>query len=423
VVACQSDDTAYPANLSNDAGSDATIEGGVGDGGVDSGAPDGAQEGGPGAEWLLLSYNGQSSSELVAFNVGAKAVDGRLVYPGFIGTTSTQSPDPYLMEQSADIVAKLDRAEPWLERSSWGVGLTDGVDGGYSDPNAVIVSTGTKAYVLRYTRNEIAVLDTSQVADAGAPTGTINLAGLVQANDTDGVVEMTTGIYVPSKQRVYVVLGNIDTSNVIDNGAVLLCSGTVSTVIAIDPATDSLVPLGDGGPGGALGLLGTNPVPGGLAYDSTTDRLLVVQAGCNQPNDGGAGPLVQREVEALSLGTGASTQLLDATQQGFPSAFVYIDATHAVLQFDFTGTETYAWNPTTPTLGALIPNAPDYFDYDGIGNLVGVKQTVLQDGGAGPIDVVSVPLAGGNPTTLGSNPFTLAPPAFVSGAALWPPTH
>ncbi len=36
---------------------------------------------------------------------------------------------------------------------------------------AVVVGTGSKAYVLRYTRNEIAVIDTSKGGDAAVPIG------------------------------------------------------------------------------------------------------------------------------------------------------------------------------------------------------------------------------------------------------------
>src|SRR5207244_480767 len=105
-----------------------------------------------------------------------------LRFPGFIGTTWTNSTDPWLLEQSNDLVARLDRVEPWIVRSSWSVKGTDRPDGspGYSDPDAVVVGAGNKAYVLRYTRNQIAVLDTTVTADAGAPSSAIDLSAFVQ---------------------------------------------------------------------------------------------------------------------------------------------------------------------------------------------------------------------------------------------------
>ena len=66
----------------------------------------------------------------------------------------------------------------------------------------MVVGAGAKAYVLRYTRNQIAILDTSQTADAGAPIGTIDLGAFVQPADADGTVEMSAGVYVASRINV-----------------------------------------------------------------------------------------------------------------------------------------------------------------------------------------------------------------------------
>ena len=113
-------DASGDATAGSDSGSrDATHDVGPGEAAADS-PTDSSTDAGI-ATRLLLSYNATSTSELVAFDVVQKQVAGRLTYPGFIGTTSTQSPDPYLMEQANDVVAKLDRAEPWIVRSSWSV--------------------------------------------------------------------------------------------------------------------------------------------------------------------------------------------------------------------------------------------------------------------------------------------------------------
>ena len=58
---------------------------------VDSAAPadggaDASDAGPPPPSRLLLSYNGASSSELVAFGLQSKAVDGRMTYPDYLGT-------------------------------------------------------------------------------------------------------------------------------------------------------------------------------------------------------------------------------------------------------------------------------------------------------------------------------------------------
>ncbi len=423
------DDSAYLSDAgARDGGADGTSgDGATGDGGSTDGATDSANEGSTNdasaPARLLLSYNATSTSELVALNVGTAHVDGRYTYPGFIGTTATQAPDPYLLEQSNDVVAKLDRAQPWIVRSSWSVKLADKPDGGssYSDPDGVVVGAGNKAYVLRFTRNQIAVLDTSQTADAGAPIGTIDLSSLVQSNDADGTVEQTAAVYVPQKHLVYVLLGNINKKNVSSDGYTLLCSQTKATVVAIDVATDKLVKLAGGDATGALVLGGYNPLfGGGIVYDAASDRLLVMHAGCNQPaGDGGVGAMTGRRIEEISLFTGATRTLLDANTQGFPSGFVFIDAHRAIVQFDFTGYETYVWDPALPTLGPAIPNAPDSFVYDGNGNLLGLT-TIYGDGGVvASIDVVSVRIADGKSTKLMSNPFMLTG-GFIGGVDLWP---
>jgi hypothetical protein len=388
------------------------------------GVPDDANatgEAGPPPARLLLSNNA-SQSELVAFNVGTGQVDGRLIYPGFIGTTAIAPGSPWLLEQAVDVVARLDPVQPWKVASSWNVALNDRRDGGdaYADPDAVVVGAGSKSYVLRYTRNEIAVIDSSVVADGGAPLGTIDLSGQVQAAG-DGIVEMSAGVYVPSKQLVYVLLGNIDRANVSSDGYTLLCANTHPTVVAIDVTTDTLVDLNGAAPGMGLALSGYNPGlgQGTIAYDAQSDRLLVLEGGCNQALDGGgAGALVGREVEELSLFTGQSQKLLDLNTQGFPSEFIYVDANRAILQFDFS--TTYAWDPTSPALGPLVANAPDSFAWDGVANLLGIKARYDADSGAVVgYDVISVRLADGLVTKLGADPFSLSG-GFPSGVQLWP---
>lgn len=405
-----------------DGGADATTSDASVDAAIDANgdASDASDAGGP--PRLLLSYNGMTSSELVAMNVATGQVDGRLSYPGFIGTTWTGAPDPYLLEQANDLVVRLDRGRPWVPRASWNVTLSDRADGGspYADPVAVVVGAGTKAYVLRYTRNQIAVIDMSQTADAGAPLGTIDLGGLVQPHDRDGLVEQTAAVYVPSRRLVYVLLGNIDKTNVSTDGFTLLCAQTTATVVAIDVDTDKLVKLAEGDATGAIRLAGYNPLfGGGFAYDDANDRLVLMHAGCNQSADGGTGPLVGRIVEEVSLFTGTTRRLLDANGRGFPSAFVFLDPRRAVVQFDFAGSSTFVWDPSQPTLGPAIPNAPDSFVYDGRGNLVGVTSTYGDGGVTTRIDVTQVRIADGNVKKLASDPFVLTG-GFVAGVDLWP---
>jgi hypothetical protein len=282
---------------------------------------------------------------------------------------------------------------------------------------AVVVSAGTKAYVLRYTRNEIAVIDTSPGADAAVPAGSIDLSGLVQA-DGDGFVEMTAGVYDPGRGRLYVLLANINRNLVASDGFTILCADTHPTVVAIDVATDTLVDLNGPADGGGIALTGYAPAWGqqAMVYDSSSDRLLILHAGCNVATDGGAaGALQGRGVEEVSLFAATTTMLLDLDGAGYPQGLVYIDAHRAIVQLD----TAYTWDPTIPALGAPVPNAPANYDWDGNGNLVGVTPRNGSDGGQVGWDVISVRVVDGTVTKLGADPFSLSG-GFVSGAQLWP---
>jgi hypothetical protein len=376
---------------------------------------------------LLLSYGGTASSELVSWELEANAVDGFYVYPGF-GTTFVTPTSPWLLEQESDIVARLDPLQPWQVQSSWNVALNDyvadaGYSTSYSDPDAVVVGAGTKAYVLRYTRNLIAVLDSSQLVDGGMPTKTIDLSSQLQAAG-DGYVEMTAGYYDATRQRVWVLLANINRYDVAENGYVLLCAPTSPTLVAIDTIHDTLANLDPGSDGGSIGwsLPGYDPTfsPEAMVYDAPNDRLLVLLAGCNTAEtDGGVGPLVQREIDSVSLATGATQKLVDLTAAAFPAGLFYVDAQHVIVQLD----TAYTWNPSSPMLGPAIPNAPQTFDVDTHGNLVGVTQAIAADGGAGPWQVLSVNAVDGGVTMLGANPFPAdsgVGAGYVAGVQLWP---
>jgi hypothetical protein len=382
-----------------------------------------AEAGAPPPSRLLFTYNGSASSEVVAFGLASKAVDGRITVGDSLAGTYAGSSAPWLLEEGNSVVARLDAQHPWFIDASWNVQMNDYVDAGYTesyaDPDAVVVGAGTKAYVLRYTRNTIGIIDTSQSPDGGAPVGSIDLSGLVQAGG-DGYVQPVGGVFVPSQSRVYVVLANINRGNINLSTYDLLCSSTTAMVVAIDTTKDALAPLGDAGSTG-WALPGYSPSlgAGGLAFDAqtgTSGRLLVLEAGCyQQAGDGGEGPLVQREVDAVDLASGTATKLLDLTGNGFPYQLDYVDAHHAVIGAD----KVYAWDPTTTTLGPAIANAPQSYVHDGNGNLVGMNAVTGAEGGVTGYQAVSMALSSGTVTTLGSFDFTLTG-GFTGGVTLWP---
>ncbi|HSQ66813.1 MAG TPA: hypothetical protein VLM85_26520 [Polyangiaceae bacterium] len=408
---CSGDDVTY-APEAGQPKSDATVD-----------APASPDAGDATVPQRLLMTQIATKGELVAFNTQTKQVDGRLSFPGF--GVVVRSGGTYLLETGQDIVARLDPSQPWKVQSTWSVAMDDAFDGGesYADPIQIVQVSSSKAYVLRYNRNRIAVVDPSANADAGAPSSSVDLSSLMQAGDGDGHVDMSGAVYDASRQRLYVALANIDIHLVDPQGYFLLCAGTKSTLIAIDTTNDTLVNLGGTGPGGGVELAGYSPQMGflgGVLLDAASDRVLVLSTGCNQPTtDGGTGALVGRLVEAVDLKANTTQVLLDASAQDFPGQIFYLDGTHAIAQFGYGPfATTFRWDPTQPSLGTAFATAPDLFDLDLAGNrMLGPETTFASDGGAGPMNVIGVDLGDGGVTVLGQNPF-LESGGFLGNALL-----
>ncbi len=377
-------------------------------------------------ERLLLTING-ATSEVAAFNLASKTVDGRFGFKASTGQTFSFGTDPYVVEQGADIVARMNAQRPWEPISTWNVAGDDRVDGGpNAQPVAVVVPSCGKGYVLRFESNKIAVIDTTKSADGGAPASYIDLSSLVQTEDTDGRVEMTSALYIPSKKLIYVLLGGWDKTKVATDGFTALCATSKPSIIAIDPDTDKVVSLGGTAPGGGIALEGYSPTLGNeLVYDAARDRLLVLNTGCNVDTGGGvAGAVTRRTVDEANLATKQSKTVLDVNALGFPGTLALLDGNRAALTFFFPN-QAFFWDPSSPNLGPEIPGSLDYGAFDSKGNLVGGRRTSI-DGGA-MVEVLSVPYASGDGgtldaatvQTLGTNPFT-ANSGFIGGAEVWP---
>jgi hypothetical protein len=412
-VACGDDDVFAPAK---DAGSS------------DSALPDtAAGDSGPGVRTcgdaggapprFLVTIGSASAGEMAAVNTLTNAVDGRLTIPGkFGGNVETGNREPFVIAQEADTVFRLDSREPWKTTASWNVKGDDAIDGGKpnANPAAVAVPACNKGYVLRFNRNKIAVIDTGEDVTNGTPKSFIDLTPQLQAADTDGIVEMTSAIWVESKKLVYVLLANVDLNKVAGDGYTALCATTKPSIVAIDPATDQVV-------GSPIMLEGYNPPLGTpFWYDWVKERFLVLSAGCNlAQDDGGPGAVSRRRIEEVDIASGTVKTLLSLDDQGFPGAFEYIDATHAAV--GFFG-QAFYWDPTTTALGAPIPGGMDFFGNDGRGTLFGARATFLDDGGAGPIQIVSAPLVDGgfgDAAVIAQDPFTKNG-GYMSSASVWP---
>ncbi|MBS2012103.1 MAG: hypothetical protein JST00_04415 [Deltaproteobacteria bacterium] len=378
---------------------------------------------------VLLSMNNTSTSEIVAFNLTDEKVDGKLGFPSALGFTSSQGTDPYLLQASNDIVARLDPKDPTKVVSRWSVRGDDAKDGGLPNANPVslVVPSCSKGYVVRYNRNKIAVIDTTKASDAGAADAYIDLAPLLQAEDKDGLVEATAAIHVPSKKRIYVLLGNVDFTKIATDGFTALCASTKPSIVGLDDATGAVVSLGGAGPSGSILLQGYNPFIGSFFhYDPARERLLVWSGGCNADDgDGGAGPIVRRRVEEVDLATGAVKTLLDLDGTfDYPSGMAFADGTHAAIAFFG---QAFFWDPTQPKLGPEIPGGLPFLTADGKGNVVGMRQVPRGDGGKG-IDVLRVPFpptgsdAGIDAAAvekIGEDPFTNNG-GFPGGIEAWP---
>jgi hypothetical protein len=378
--------------------------------GGDSAAPTGTPP------WMLITVNGKTSSELIVFGLGNRIVGGRMPFDGFIGLTYIDSLGrPFLLEQAKDIVAELDPLEPWKTRASWDVHLNDGADGGtpYADPVAVVpVATG-KSYVVRFNRNNIAVIDDTLKQDAAPPTKSIDLKQFFDPADTDTSVDPIAAVVANGK--VYVLLANLDLNNVDTQGFYTICTSSKPKLIVIDPTTDALASkfvasdggtdAGDAGDGGApavVSLLGYNPTLNGLLFDAPRHRLLVFQGGCNSKlGDGGKGPLERRQIDAVDLNTGAVTKVLDLASEGYPSAVVRSSDDEVLLGLDFFATKV--WNVTSSSLGASLPDGISALASDKQGHALGVVDTSLTDGGTAK-EMIQVTLDGGAVTSLGQLP-------------------
>jgi len=437
LTGCTGDDTEVPQPDSGtttppvgDAGSDSTLPGDAGD---DGGAPEASAEDAPGdsnvvdaadaaplTPYLLTSYyygGGYSNTEYSAFDLTTNQTAGGLSYASY-GINQSTNTAPWVLEQANDLVLRMDPTAPWKPTSSWTVPepKPSAGESTNSDPFSV-AEVGNKAYVALYARDYIAVLDTSAVADGGAPTKSISLTQFVSDADIDQNLEAIALAYDATRQRVWVVLGNGNNGAIPANGAYTPCSaGFHPLVVAIDTTTDTIVP------NVAYPLTGYDIYPASaVAYDATGDRLLIASGGCEDVtnlSDGGVtvGPTIDSVVETIALANGTDTVLLNPAPQ-YTSALVYVDSHHAFLE---SGNGTNAWDPTSPVLGALVANAPDTSVWDGKGHLLGPQTTSLSDGGSS-YAIVSVDPTDGGLTTLATGPFSPLPTSYGWQAIdLWP---
>ncbi len=358
-----------------------------------------------------------TNAELAAVALGPDEVAGQLPLDDQDSVPYASGGFGFVMEHTVGKILVLDRSRPWMATKT--IDINDGPDSGAyaSNPRAVLVTTGTKAYVARYASNVIKVVDVA----SGAVTGSIDLSAFVAPDDTDGLVDVQDAAYDPASGHAYFLLQRINQFDFSGSAPdfVAACLTSHGAIVGVDVAQDTILDLnGDAAAGQAIELLGDNP--GSLTLDAS-GRLIVPETGCYQPPDpapdGGSAPRVGRGVEAVSLAAGTATWLYQTDVLDRLSGLVWVDGTHAFVEQGF---DWLAWNPTQTTIGRVVPNFPQAPVSDGHGRIVGLAYGKPYDEGpeAGSVwTVVALDIASSQVTTIGPNPFQSVVPSSGYGVA------
>ncbi|MEI7893485.1 MAG: hypothetical protein WCI05_10350 [Myxococcales bacterium] len=339
-----------------------------------------------------------AKSEAVVVGLEPPSILGRIPIDDGDSVASASEDHAFVLERTTGLIHVLDPVD--RARVSITLSSTDTPDSGLSNPRAVVVAAGSKAYVLRYAKNQLKVIDLS----GAASSTTIDLSSFMAAADPDGLVDVRSGIFDPSTQLAYVLLQRIDQTDFsgTDPDYVARCLPVHGAIVGIDTTTDQIVDLNGDTPGTAIELLGINPNgadANGLAFDSSSRQLLVANTGCYEP---GQTERSGRGIEAVDLATGTSRWLYQTTSTSRVDALVWVNATTSFVQ---QGGDWYAWNPTQPTLGNKLSDFPKAPVYDRAGRIVGLSKA---DGGW---SVVAFDLANGLTAPLATSPFLRVDPS------------
>jgi hypothetical protein len=176
-----------------------------------------------------------------------------------------------------------------------------------SNPHDIAFAAPDKAYVTRYERATLLVVDPTTGPDcAGFTRGTIDLSAFA---DGDGLPEMDQAVVIGD--RLYVTLQRLDRRN-------FFRPSDASLIAVIDVATDAVV--------GTVTLTGTNPFAesAGLAPDPVTGKLTLAEVGeFGTLGDGGL-----ERVDPATL-TAEGFFVTESDLGGNVTDVVLIDAHHA----------------------------------------------------------------------------------------------
>lgn len=435
ICACNGDDNgATPEVDAETPGVDASIPGEAGtgeDGGipVESGTEAGpvVTDGGDGGDasgpsYALFVGTDFVSSELAVVNLHPDSVAGRLPLADQDSVPYASSGAGFVLEDTVGKVIVLDHAQPWMATSTIDINDTPDAGPSASNPHAIVLTTGSKAYVARYASNVLKIIDVA----SGTVTGSLDLSAFVAPDDPDGLVDVQDAAFDATSGRAYFLLQGIDQTGTgsIPPDYVGPCLASGGEIVGVNVSDDSIVDLNGAAAGTAIALLGADPES--LTPDFAHGRLIVPDTGCYQvpatdAGDAGTPARLQRGVESVALATGTSAWLYQTSEIDRLQGLVWVDGTHAFVN---EGSNWLAWNPTQTTLGDVVANFPQGPVYDGAGRIVGLSFTTPDAGSDAGIvwSVVAMDVATSQISTIASNPFQSVVPDTggygISGAFL-----
>lgn len=388
LVACGSDSDQSPDDA--DAAADALVDGPTQDQVIDTdsqvdassdsvdpdgadpdAAPDVERDAKPDAEpeaklgsALFLGSDYADFAEVIAYDIKNKKVLGNLVLSEQDSLISTDQGRGFVLERPFNkmgriLILKQDR--PWEIDAS--IDLGDKVT-----PYTAVVPSNSKAYVVMYASNELAVVD----LQTKNKTGEIDLSEFVDAADDDGLVEPVDAVFDPSTNRAYILLQrtNLTWKQTTTGQWALLCNTVKPLIVGVDTLNDKLIDLNGDAPGKAVELQGFNPSL--LQWNASKNNLIVAHSGCADAQD--APKRLRRGLERIDLDDMSTQWLWTTEEQLQPKSIISISDKLAAVQLTNDKWES-TWHKldiATKTVDLAPWSIPVASVYDGSEALIGL---------------------------------------------------
>lgn len=387
VAACSdsSNDTSPPLTPSDEAGADSPAASDAGseaqtsdDAAKDDATPDVLPiEAGPSPYYaILLGSDYATTAQATLVDLATSTILGRITSDDQDTLPYASGPYGFLLHRTQGKVSVLEGDKPTAVART--LDVNPGPDAGKANPYAVVVSTGSEAYVMRYGQNSVPVIDLS----SGSEVTSIDLSSFVA--DPDGLVDVVDGVFDQQRKRVYLVLQRID-QNEFGSAPdwVGACSGVPALVVGIDTQTHAVVDLNGSEEGQAIALQVVNPAA--VAWQSSSldvSQFLVMGVGCADADAGTERTGRGVEKVVVSENTAETSWWWQSKELNRPGAMLWLNGRALIGTDD----ENYArhWrlleaNASEP--GQDLVGVPAQPTFDGTQRLVGLA--AQEDGGAG----------------------------------------